>query len=772
MAEDPFQSFNATVAGIRAQQNAQAAAQAAAAQKLKDDEELRTKLGELPVGANTMDLDEARKAWGGLVAQKGEFFTKAPGENYTIREGGAPKGYHLRDLETYTDPKTGKSIVKSTFYTVPQGAQAPAGLPPHLTDPLRPVADEDIAQLMQIPMVASTVNALRYPKYGNKAFSELTGSERNDAVHQALTVLRDQVYSSAFPSHTIATTGWQYANGAPEPEKPKTQPFWSSIGNEWTNASQHLVNSLIPRSLGEAYPGMDAKRDLQDTMRTFQYLGSPGHDTMVNATDRIMESLGEKRLRDRGEKIGSVDEAGNSTGSVGGAGYANDVNVTPIQWNAEKNTRDAIMRMRSNGQKIKMSDGSEKTWDAMSDSEKRSVAFGAFQGEFQRSFGVRQREGEAYSRYDAAQRANAHPTTAGADMFGDSWAGRTTDYLGDKSKEGLAGLTHFLPTLVEMTALSEATAGKLAGQGLGWAGNYLPHMAGFVPFAKDEYDAGQQQAAEEMLQQGASPRDISHVLDRMRDRNLAGKGQSFDEVANAAERRGAIRAASMTALAPIASSTVSNLTGRALGYVGTDLAKLFKIPAPVPVVKDAIAKGVAADAHGMFPEGMTAAQKSAIVLGRLFTTGAKNVAGMTAMNIPSDVLTGQPIGPGMKSGAEMGAAFLPFNLLHSNITQWNHYNGIPSVNNEPNGRVSPFEFNRSVYLATDPAITFTRPFQPLTYDPVTKAGPNMVSIPLEGYTTQQPYGTTLYPSDYLSWLRSISTTPPPAPQMGAGGASK
>lgn len=122
---DPFESFDATLARIKANRDAEAAAAAAAVQKQKDDQGLREKVGVLPIGPTPMDLAEVNKAWPGLADKHGTFFTKDPGQSPVIRSGGSEKGFHPRGIEQYTDPKTGQNYERKTFYTVPSGAQLP-----------------------------------------------------------------------------------------------------------------------------------------------------------------------------------------------------------------------------------------------------------------------------------------------------------------------------------------------------------------------------------------------------------------------------------------------------------------------------------------------------------------------------------------------------------------------------------------------------------------------------------------------------------------------
>lgn len=67
---DPFESFDATLARIKANRDAEAAAASAAVQKQKDDQDLRYKVGALPIGPKPMDLAELRAASPALEAKK------------------------------------------------------------------------------------------------------------------------------------------------------------------------------------------------------------------------------------------------------------------------------------------------------------------------------------------------------------------------------------------------------------------------------------------------------------------------------------------------------------------------------------------------------------------------------------------------------------------------------------------------------------------------------------------------------------------------------
>jgi hypothetical protein len=653
---DPFESFNATLAGIKANQDAEAAAAAAAAQKQIDDEALRNKLGVLPIGPTPMDLAEVNKAWPGLADKHGTFFTKDPGQSPVIRSGGSEKAFHPRGIEQYTDPKTGQNYERRTFYTVPSGAQLPNSkeYPTALAQKaFDPFSKKTVTELLAIPEVQDRIKSSKWAaKPGDnfpagRSFSDLSIDEADQAVLAAANSIRNEYYDRHYPSHTIAGN-WAPV-GDPKPQETEHMPggWWGARMRSIGGAFQNGLSGLNAISPVELVPGMDGRQKISEAMQTFQHMNTrlPSHESTRKATERLMRLSSPEHTDNPNPKMQWVPMMPQDR---------EDLPPTEIQMVAENKTSEWLKMQRRAGATYKASDGTEKTFNQLSPDDQAGVTHEMLRSNMAAEIDRRSHEARAW---EGLQAENARPVKDAGIML-------------DVVNAGVG----FLPTAAAMAATGgfagEAAIGEhILGTGLRSIATTLPFSAGAY-----QHQASSPYNQIERTAQGNTALSQLYAIQAMNDAAASGKGMNYDQLVTDSKLRGAGAALGTAAAAPLVGAASNKIIGavlpRAQGVVSDMVNRVspLKMSAMGDIVRPSFL--VNSPALGLANGATKFAVNTAANAATMPIFPIAERAGESLMALDPKPITDLPaLGHDISSYAGLGATFGPYSFLHGKLNQ-------------------------------------------------------------------------------------------------------
>ena len=738
-------AFNDWLKTQQSQPAAPSQAEIDAKAKQEADQALRAKVGYLPISASPMDLGEIRASWPSLEAQRGKVFTDAPGQSYQVREGGSSKGYHPRAIVTDINPKTGQKTEYRYFYTVPEGAQLPAGIATEIPDPF------NVEKLLVNPFVIKEAEKW---EFRGKPFNQLSGEERNNALRDVAMMLRDKAYRDAFPNHTIASMVSNSQNGQ--------GPVEYMPGNAVTSRARALagafqnglsgINAVLPFEL---VPGMDSERTLAKAYSTFQHLGTkmPSHPSTIRAVDRLIS--------------GSDPSPPLSAPAMRWVPVMPDVPQRPheaVQLKAEQEAEIRLKQRRKNGDVFKAMDGSMKPWDALSDDDKKFVAHDTLREEFAKQINDETAYMDAWRQL---QGENSRPVQGGGIMM-------------DAARE----ITGFLPTAAAMYA----TGGLSSAAGATATAAPITHsVAAAAPFIAQNYQS-RTGLPQQIIEQAAADSGLDamsklRALQRINDAAAAGKGMSYEDARSDAERRGLGAAAGTAIAAPVAAaagSALNNLVARKVAPKMVDTAYkygLFNRPSiAVTGTAEAMNKPMFLMTPGAGQQlargvGNFAAQ-TAISSGTMPIFPIFERAGESAVALDAAPITDiSGIANDIKNYAAIGATFAPYNWAHGKLNQFSDSLKDPKV-------PGPFVYNPRHFVDPDPfiypkssATYFGGPSEfnqtmapPVMVDPfMSKNGVLQNQVIPEGGQVFTPFESSLARDQYYKWLQGLFKLPTATP---------